>query len=279
MPVSIRMASGKYGRVDRDTRRWAPTLEHYLRPRTNASAGLETVSSTMDVDRASKVTQWPMYCNGPDAGNPPASPDGIGDCTVAAMAHGYTALSVYAGKPQPLFSDHEIIKAYTAVSGYNPSTGGSDNGAQMQDVLAHNLSTGMTDTTGKTHKVISYAALGNPTDVMLLSRCLRTFGWVYVGINCPQSAQDQFGSVWTYVPGSPIDGGHAIGLHRRMPYTSRVGVFDFATWGALQFVAIGFIRHYVEEAWVVVSEDWIEANGSSVDGIALAALEDDMRYV
>jgi hypothetical protein len=257
----------KYGRLPRDTSRWAPTLETYFRPHA-AGVGLEAVPSAMDVDRASEVTEWPMYVN-----------DEIGDCTVAAQAHCYTAMSVFAGKPQPLFSDREIVKGYTAVSGYDPATGANDNGAEMQDVLKYNLTHGMKDLSGKTHKITAYAALGRPTDVLLLSECLKTFGAVYVGINCPESAQEQFGQIWTYVPGSPIEGGHAIGLHRRMPYSSRIGVWDFSTWGALQWVNIPFISHYVEEAWVFTTEDWIEANGVSCDGLALSALEADMRYV
>lgn len=257
----------KYGRLPRDTSRWAPTLETYFRPHA-VGVGLEAVPSAMDVDRATEVTEWPMYVN-----------DQIGDCTIAGQAHCYTSMSVFAGKPQPLFSDAEIVSAYSAVSGYDPVTGANDNGAEMQDVLKYNLKYGMTDLSGKTHKVISYAALGNPNDVLLLSECLKTFGSVYVGINCPQSAQDQFGEIWTYVPGSPIEGGHAIGLHRRQPYGSRTGVWDFSTWGALQWATIPFISHYVEEAWVFTTQDWIEANGASCDGLALSALESDMRYV
>ena len=272
----------KHGRIARDTSRWAPTLENYLRthPKT-AMSGLETVADSEDVDRATKVYDWPMYCNGEgDPGNPPGSPDGIGDCTIAEAAHAYTALSVYAGKPQVLFSDQEIISTYSAISGYDPATGANDNGCQMQDVLAYNRATGMTDVDGNVHKVLMYAALGNPSDITMLSQVLKTFGYVYIGVNCPQSAQEQFGNgPWTYVPGSPIEGGHCIGLHRRQPYGSRVGVFDMATWGALQPTTISFIANYTEEAWAVVTQDWIEANGSSCDGIALAQLESDMRFV
>ena len=260
----------KHGRIPRDHSRWAPTLEDYLRthPKT-AMSGLETVADSEDVDRATKVTQWPMYVN-----------DSVGDCTVAEAGHAYTALSVYAGKPQVLFSDQEIISTYSAISGYDPATGANDNGCQMQDVLAYNRATGMTDVDGTVHKVLMYAALGNPTDITMLSRVLKTFGYVYIGINCPASAQDQFGNgPWTYVPGSPIEGGHCIGLHRRQPYGSRVGVFDMASWGALQPTTISFIANYIQEAWAVVTQDWIEANGSSCDGMALAQLEADMKYV
>ena len=271
----------KLGRIARDTSRWAPALEDYLRAGpVSGTQGLEPVADSEDVDRATKVYDWPMYSNGPDPGNPPASPDGIGDCTCAEMAHAYTALGVYAGKPQVLFADTEVISTYSRISGYDPATGANDNGCQMQDVLADQRQNGMTDVNGNVHKVLAYAALRNPTDIGLLSRVLKTFGFVYVGINCPQSALDEFGvSPWTYVPGSPIEGGHAIGLHRRQPYGSRVGVFGMASWGAIQPATISFLTRYVEEAWAVITPDWIEANGSSCDGVALSQLESDMRFI
>ncbi len=275
------MPGFKLGRIPRDTSRWAPALEDYLRTHPASGArGLEPVADSEDVDRTSKVTSWPMYANGGgDPGNPPGAPDGCGDCTCAEMAHAYTALSVYAGKPQVLFDDAAVLKAYSDISGFNPATGANDNGCQMQDVLAYCRSTGIPDTSGNVHQVTAYAALRNPSDPGLLSQVLKTFGYVYIGINCPASAQDQFGKVWTYEPDSPIEGGHCVGLHRRQPYGSRVGVFGMATWGALQPATISFIQNYVEEAWAVVTPDWIEANGASADGVALAQLEADMAYV
>lgn len=275
------MPAGKLGRLPRDTSRTALTLENYLRTHpASAKTGLEPVGPEDDVDRASKVTDWPMYCNGPDPGNPPASPDGVGDCTIAEAAHAYTALGVYAGKPQVLFSDSEVVSVYSDISGYDPSTGNDDNGCQMQDVLNYLRNTGMADVNGNVHKVAAYAALGNPADIQMLSQTLKTFGYVYLGVNLPQSAEDQFGNgAWTYEAGSPVVGGHCIGLHRRKPYGSQVGVFEMASWGALQPATIAFIQHYVEEAWAVITQDWIEANGDSCDGISLAQLEADMRYV
>jgi hypothetical protein len=275
------MSGFKYGRIARDTSRWAPALEDYLRTHpVSGKAGLEAVADSEDVDRATRVTDWPMYSNGPDPGNPPASPGGIGDCTIAEMAHAYTALGVYAGKPQVLFDDSAVIRAYSDVSGYDPASGSNDNGCQMQDVLAYCRTTGIPDTDGNIHKVLAYAALRNPSDITLLSRVLKTFGYVYLGVNLQQAQEDVFGQgPWVYVPGSPVLGGHCIGLHRRQPYGSRVGVFGMASWGAIQPSTISFIQGCVEEAWAVVTPDWIEANGSSVDGVALSQLEADMAYV
>lgn len=260
----------KLGKLPRDTSRYAPVLEDYLVARKlNQGAGLEKVRNTEDVDRASKVTSWPVYKN-----------DSVGDCTIAGMAHAFTAMGVAAGYSQSLFTDDEIIRVYSDISGYNPNTGENDNGCEMQDVLKYMRDYGMTDANGKAHKVAAYASLGVPTDTMMLSEVLKTFGAVYVGIDCPQSAEDQFGNApWTYEKDSPILGGHAITLHRRQPYGSMIGVFDFSTWGALQSVTIGFIDHYVTEAWAFLTPDWLEVNGNTVDGLSLSALQSDMSLV
>lgn len=250
------------GRLPRDFTRYAPTYESY-----RIAPGLPVVAATADVDRATEVTSWPMYKN-----------DSLGDCTVAGIAHVIGAMAVYGGHPLPLFADAEIVRVYSAVAGYNPQTGAGDNGANMQTVLDYIKANGITDTAGKVHKVVAYAALRNPADTTQLAEVLNTFGAAYVGINCPQSAQSQFGKLWTYRRFSPIEGGHAIGFHRREPLSAS-GPIVYSTWGALQPATTGFHKRYTEEAWAVVSADWLEANGESPEGLDVTQLLADMSLV
>lgn len=258
---------GLYGRLPRDPEKFLPTLEAYLTP--SAAVALPPVPLTQDVDRASNVTSWPMYLN-----------DTLGDCTIAGAGHMFGALSVYGGRAEPLFSDQVITTTYSAVSGYVPGDPSTDNGAAMPDVLDYLRQTGMTDTDGHVHKVAGYAAFGNPSNELLLGQVLDIFGTVYCGIDCPESAEQEFdaGEAWTYVPGSPIEGGHCIVLQRRYP-SSDVNVDEFVTWGALQRADFGFVAHYLEEAYAVVSEDWIAVNGTSATGLDLAQLLADMNAV
>lgn len=256
---------GKRGRLPRDPARFAPRLEDYVHGPLRA-AGLPPASGA--IDRCSQVSDWPMYAN-----------DQIGDCTIAGAAHMFAAMCVYAGYPEPEFSDQEIITAYSAVSGYDPVTGANDNGADMQTVLEYLKNTGMTDTTGKTHKVAGYAAFGNPADEVLLAQVLNTFGSVYVGVNLPQSAEQEFagGRPWDWQPSSPIAGGHCIALQERA--VGGTGVLRYVTWGAVQRTTRGFQRHYAEEAWAVVSADWIAANGTTIEGLGLEQLLSDLQFV
>ncbi len=264
-------AAGKLGRLPLDPARPRLVLEKYLSPRTPlARGGLPSVPLGKDVDRLSQVPSWPMYAN-----------DQLGCCTISAAAHQFGAWNVYAGRPEVLFSDEEIVSAYSACGGYVPGQPETDQGCVMADVLAYLKSTGMTDTSGKVHKVAGYAAFGNPADEHLLGQVLDVFGSVYVGFEVQAHMMDEFeaGQVWTWQRGDEIVGGHCVPLQRREPAGSRHGILDYITWAAGQHADFGFQAHAVGEAWAVVTQDWLEASGSTVEGLDLGQLLADMRYV
>jgi hypothetical protein len=276
--------AGKLGALPRDLTKFMPRLENYITGPIRVT-GLPPASG--DIDRCSEVTSWPMYLNGPDPANAqccPGSPDGIGDCTCAAFGHMIQSWTQYAGTGQVTVPPTSIVKAYVAVTGmegaaYDPQTGENDNGCDPGDVLSYMKNTGMADSTGKVHKVAGYAALGDPTDEELLAQVLNTFGNVYVAINFPDSAMSQFddGEPWSVVQGSPIDGGHMIDLQRRA--VGGTGVLKYVTWGQPQPTTRGFQKAYATDAFAVVSNDWITANGTSVEGLNLTQLLSDMQYV
>lgn len=261
--------AGKYGRLPMDRSAPRLTLERYLDPRSVLSRhGLPAVPLTQDVDRASEVPSWPMYLN-----------DTLGDCTIAGIGHVYGALSQYGGGSEALFDDATIQMVYSRVGGYVPGDPDTDQGCVMSQVLADQVSNGITDTAGKVHKVAGYAAFGNPADAELLGQVLDVFGSVYVGINVQQSMETEFadGQPWDWTPGDQIVGGHAIALQRR--FGVKDVPYEYVTWGALEKATANFQANAAEEAWVVVTEDWIGRNGTSVEGLDLQQLLSDMRYV
>jgi hypothetical protein len=263
--------AGRLGRLPFDPERPRLTLEKYLDPRNPLTrSGLPPVPGTEDVDRASHVASWPMYAN-----------DQLGCCTISAAGHMFGAWSTYAGVPEVLFSDEEIIRAYSAVGGYVPGDPGTDQGCVMADVLDYLKSTGLADTSGKAHKVAGFAALGNPADEDLLAQVLAVFGSVYVGFDVQSHMMDEFeaGQVWTWQRGDELVGGHCVPLQRREPAGSRHGILDYVTWGELQHADFGWQAHAVSEAWAVVTQDWLNASGHTVEGLDLRQLLADMRYV
>ena len=262
-------SAGMLGRRPLDPARRRLTLEKYLDPREALrKGGLPAVPLTTDVDYASAVPSWPMYLN-----------QDLGDCTIAALGHMYGAWTWYGSGGEALFDDEAIQAVYSRVGGYVPGDPGTDNGCEMADVLADARAAGMTDTAGKVHKVVGYAALGNPADEDLLGQVLDVFGTVYVGINVQQAMMTEFndGQPWTWNPAAQPVGGHAVCLQRRMG--SGPAPLEYVTWGALQQATTGFQAFAAEEAWAVVTADWLESDGDTVQGLDLTQLLADMEYV
>jgi hypothetical protein len=146
-------------------------------------------------------------------------------------------------------------------------------------VLADQQSAGITDASGKVHTVAGYAAFGNPADETLLGQVLDVFGTVYVGINVQQQMETEFSDQqpWTWKRGGEVIGGHAICLQRRLG--SGKAPLEYVTWGALQPATVSFQAHAAEEAWAVVTQDWLTANGTTVEGLDLQQLLADMSGV
>jgi hypothetical protein len=201
------------------------------------------------------------------------------NCTIAGIGHMYGAWSTYGRGTESLFSDDVIQQTYSRVGGYVPGDPDTDDGCNMADVLADARRHGMTDTSGKVHKVAGFAAFGNAADENLLGQVLDVFGSVYVGINCQASIQQEFADEqpWTWTPGEAVEGGHAIALQRRLG--SGDAPLEYVTWGALQPATEDFQAHAAEEAWAVVTQDWLSANGTSVEGLDLTQLLADMESV
>jgi hypothetical protein len=261
----------KLGRLPRDISRPVPLFEDYL---TSALP----VPFAGTVDRASRVTSSPMYANGPDPTAPSQiAADGIGDCEFARIGHMVQSWTAYAGEEVTIPVDN-IVKAYSDCTGYILGNESTDKGATTQDTLEYWRQVGVPDATGKVHKVGAYAAYASPSNQNLLKLGVELTGNVAVDLNLPQSAETQFGSIWQWTPGSPILGGHAIALAKVLDPQFN-GIYGYWCWGALQRATIAFNQHYIADSWLVLSEDWIQSNGDTIDGFNMAQLVADMASI
>ena len=245
-----RMKLGK-GPAVRDPR--TLQLAKYLRP-----AALPPPPA--QVDWATKVASWPMMGN-----------DTIGDCTTAAAGHCIEEWTTDAGDPV-VVPDAAIVAAYSAVSGYDPRTGKGDVGATEISVLNYWRQTGIGG-----HTIRAYAAL-TPGNLDHVRDAVSLFGNCYIGLLLPLSAQTQ--ALWSVPPGGAVGqgapgswGGHAVPV---VAYDAEG--LTVVTWGALKRMTWQFWSAYCDEAYALLSDDFLTA-GETPAGIDLASLQQDLQEV
>jgi len=225
------------------------------------TAALPAAPATYDL--TARVQNWGMMDN-----------DQIGDCTCAAAGHMIMEWTAGAKKKMFTPSDKQIVAAYSAITGYNPTTGANDNGAVEIDVLNYWRQSGIAG-----HKIGAYVALepSNHTNVM---DSVYIFEGCYIGVQLPISAQDQVKNhqAWSVPPGGPTGdgkpgswGGHAVPV---IAYDSR-GV-TCVTWGALQVMTWTFWEAYCEEAYAIISSDYISGKKITPEGFNMEQLQADL---
>jgi hypothetical protein len=250
--------AGMFGRLDPHPRRTHPrvTVDNYW------DFGSVLPHATPHVARL--VPYWPMYLN-----------DQLGDCTEACKAHIMQALSLNGAGTEITVSDSTVEGWYERDAGYVPGDPSTDNGAVIQDVLQN-----WQDDDQALFPISAFGELRDFYHIAAVKEALYLFGSVYLGINVPQSAMDQFnnGEPWTYVGDQNIVGGHAIPIQEIMP-AGQLDVVHVVTWGQLQPMNIAFMHNYVEEAWVVVSKEWFNSSGVDPSGLNLSQLQADFNLL
>lgn len=209
---------------------------------------------------AGKVSKWPMMKN-----------DTVGDCTCAAAGHLIEEWTADVGATF-VPTDDQIIAAYSAITGYDPKTGANDNGANELDVLNYWRKTGIAD-----RKIQAYVAL-EPRNRNHVLAAVYLFGGCYIGVQLPLSAQKQ--RVWAVPPEGPTGrgapnswGGHAVPVVAYDDHGLTV-----VTWGALKRMTWSFWETYCDEAYAILSPDFLKAEKSPL-GFDVVALEEDLKQV
>jgi hypothetical protein len=263
-----------------------PKLEDYI----NVGAlGGGLPAAPRIVDRESKVKAWPMYANGPDPDAPPViAQTGVGDCTCAGIGHFLAAATAFSGKVPGgvMFTDKAILGMYSAISGYQLGNNNTDTGCMLQSVAQHMVNTGLPDTSGKVHKLAAYFAIGGYTNLGLLKQVANTFGGVYLGIAVSDSDMQAFdnGQPWTLPnPGSNVGPNgidHCVVLQYSAFGVTGIGDDETViTWGMEQKINQAWALTNIGQAMGLITQDWIAANGTSVNGQSLEQLIQDSRNV
>jgi hypothetical protein len=221
-------------------------------------------------DYLAKLTGWQLLGN-----------DVAGDCnavTWANMRRLVTATLTTEYYP----TQAQVWKFYqTQNPGFDPAGTQSTNGPGSKDDQGMDIQTGLEylHATGGPDGVQAVAfAKVDHTDMAQVKAALSIFGGLWLGIQVLDANQQQFaeGKTWTDVPGSAIDGGHAILGGGYQPDVR------FITWAKeTQFGPSfwnGNVRGtpLVEEAWLAI---WPEHLGTKAfeEGVDQAALAADYQ--
>jgi hypothetical protein len=213
----------------------------------------------------------------------------LGCCTVSACGHAEQIWTANTGEIVTI-PDSSILTMYEA-SGYrpqnpeDPQSNQTDQGWYIQDALQYMETTGLVDSKGKVHKIDTFLAV-DPQNLDHVDLAIEIGGLVDIGLMLPVTAQAQ-NDYWQAVAGSLEGdgapgswGGHSIVVAKRSqtPHTwlgdpNPLLLRDGVTWGQGDWQLFpNFWTLYVDEVWMPVSFDWIEANGTSPSGFNLNAL-------
>jgi len=219
------------------------------------------------------VSDWGMLGNGPDPGNPPAMPDGVGDCAEAGILHLIKGQSANAGNPLTA-TTAQALALYSTITGFNPNDPSTDNGTALTDLLTFIQKNGveMTDATGKkvTVEVVGSASL-DISSAAQMRYSGYTFGGNYLGINCPQQCEDDTDN-WNFAAGLSIAGGHCIPQEGEGAAGGKI-----VSWDMVIPASTGFLISYLEEAYIVITKAWLNAQGKSPTGLDLNSLVAAMK--
>lgn len=200
--------------------------------------------------------------------------DQIGDCVIAAAMHYIQNETANIGSPL-VPTKTLALTTYSAITGYDPADPSTDQGTVYESQLfPYWQTTGipMLDKAGKVvlHKIVGFAAL-DLTSVAQQRYASYVFGGILWGIQCPQSAMTNTAN-WIYDPTSPIEGGHGVNSMGQ-----GADGWHMNSWGKLIPGQWGFTRALADEAYVVVTENWLNAQGKSPSGLDLNGLIGAMK--
>lgn len=222
------------------------------------TAGLPALPTNSDWSQS--VSEWGMMMN-----------DSVGDCTCASAGHlimGWTADQGNEVVP----TDEQIIAAYSAITGYNPSDPSTDNGANELDVLNYWRATGIAG-----HNIGAFMSIDS-SNLDHIKYAVYLFGGAYIGVALPAGVQgaDSWGDPPSqdgdWAPGSW--GGHAVPI---VAFDDDAQEFTVITWGKPLKMSYGFFAAYCEEAYAVLSPDFVNGNQPAPNGFDLPTLQSDLN--
>jgi hypothetical protein len=201
--------------------------------------------------------------------------DTIGDCTLAGFVNGAEISATISGIPYKYPGDNAVKAEYYKL------TGGPDSGLYLSQVISAASVPG-----GILGMEIAGFALVDNTNLAELRTVAYNFGWLYLAINCPASAMNDFNAVpkrpWTELnpPDQNILGGHCIISNgdKFVQTDNSMGSapLDIRTWEAQTEMSWDFFKYYGVQAYVLVPQTYLVAGHDATSHLNKAIMQADL---
>ncbi len=213
---------------------------------------------------------YTMLGNGPDPTNPPGVPDGCGNCACVGILNIFrTIIKNCGGTFEPSAAQaillYQQIQAYcdypvfdpaqTDADGNNPT----DTGLELEDVLCYAKNVGVFG-----YKILAFAAV-TPSNDKDWWYGVQMYGGLYVAAKLPNQlfAGDPTRPwVGNMGPANPANG-HCF-------VSEQFG--SIVSWSKIIQTDPIFRGGYMDKAFIIITDQWMEANGKSPSGYDIQTL-------
>jgi hypothetical protein len=204
--------------------------------------------------------------------------DTLGDCTCAAFYHALQVWTYNAEKRIETEPDIDVVDLYEQACGYNPSQGGEGPGGNEQHVLTYVLNKGApVGPNGSRRQKLSGFVEVDVKNINYIKSVIQDCGVAYIGFNVPQyivPPGQAPPAVWDLDPSADnrIVGGHAVVLAGYNSTGARV-----ISWGQYYTMTWAFFERFVDEAYALIDEDWVNSTGKTPAGLSMQQLTQAMQ--
>jgi len=215
------------------------------------------------VDYGAAVVDWGMLGN-----------DRVGDCALAGQAHADMLWAANAEHVQLPITTAMVLRAYTAVTGYDPGADGpggnpTDRGTVLLDALNYWRKRGIDRQTIKAFVEVDTRSVEHA------KLAIDLFGCLYVGVELPDAVLPRGPGAlpdWTVTPDGSRDrapdphNGHCVvyaGYDAAGP--------TVVTWGTTVKASWEFHEAYCDELYAMLSPAWLRHDPPGIDVATLTA--------
>lgn len=232
-----------------------PAIFDTRTPRLATTLSTHLPDPPLACDHGSRFVTWPLWRNGDQLGNQGQTIPGLGDCTAVSVASAIRVLSA-GGAGEIELTDDQVVGIYQA-NGYDPARPATDQGAAELDVLNRWCQVGY-QTGRQTPDVLTGYGSVNPKAADGVRRAIAMLGGLYIGLGLPDYAVTADAD-WVS-PKQPfqIAGGHAVFVHG---YDTDWLYLN--TWGERKRMDWGFFDAFCDEAYGLLSREWLDIHGTS----------------